>query len=198
MKTKAVQGADLGGVEQGQLLGQMERRRTRLFQCRLGGFQALAQTLPHFRRGGKGERHHQNLVDGPRIGFIKQPRQATIHHGLGLARAAPATTKTLPRADIARCCCDVGEGELTVFRSCFHRAQCGAKGWVSPRAKFEMAQKKCFKTGAIQRDFLDRMDVMGGWTWWTRCGRWTPMNRGLMRARPRHRSACIFFLPGIP
>ena len=55
-------------------------------QSRLGLFEILAEAMPHFRRRGVGERHHQDLVNGAWIIFIEQPGQAAVYHGLGLAR----------------------------------------------------------------------------------------------------------------
>jgi hypothetical protein len=85
MKTETMQGADMGGIEQRQLLGQMEGWRAGFGQAGLGFFEVLAEALAHFRGGGLGEGDDQQLIQ--RSVFLFETMKAARDQGFGFAGA---------------------------------------------------------------------------------------------------------------
>ena len=84
-QTETVQGPDVGGFEQGQLL----------LPVAVGGvalgllFEPCPDPVPHLGSGGLGEGDHQDFLDGGGGGSGSggEAAQAALHEGVGFARA---------------------------------------------------------------------------------------------------------------
>ncbi len=79
LEAKAVQRANAGGVEQGQLLGQAGGFHRRAFE-------PVAQALAHFGGGGLREGHHEKLIDASGVVVVQQPGEAPLDQRARFAR----------------------------------------------------------------------------------------------------------------